>query len=161
MKKMVVYLLIAAVLVSSVFAWKSFCTPKPAGFKGECAKYYNSDEYYSIAKFEYKNWKYQLAEKNPAYSYYDIKVKGLPKIAKWTSTPEVHSVLVKAGKGTTAAAGGSEGVVKSEKDISHLTFCGKKQPNGGGGNGVPEFSTMAVGAAVLAVALGLVFIRRR
>jgi hypothetical protein len=79
----------------------------------------------------------------------------------------VYSVLVKAGNEQVEFDGGASGTVTSKKDISHITFCKYYDgSNGGctggncGGNGVPEFPGLAVGAAVAVATLGLVFLRK-
>jgi hypothetical protein len=139
------------------------------GFNCECQNFYNDSHYYTIEKWSFNSCKkdYVLEEENTKYKYYNINVDGNLKGADWTSSPEVVSVLVKAGKETVEFDGGLSGSVNTtKKDISHITFCGYKSNDGGctgsdcGSNGVPEFPKLSVVAAVLVVALGIVFLRK-
>jgi hypothetical protein len=141
-----------------------FC--KDAGFNCECQNFYNSSNYVAVEKFAMVGDEYKSDEVNPVYDYYDIDVEGNLQHINWTSNPDIYSVLVKMGNDRVALEGGSFGSYDSpRKDISHVTFC-RMKTNGGctgpncGGNGVPEFPAYSIGAAVLVVTLGLVFLRR-
>jgi hypothetical protein len=142
----------------------SFCGNE--GFNCECQNFYNDSDYYAIEKFAINDGEddYSSDEANSLYSYFNIDVTGYLKAANWTSNPAVYSVLVKAGNDREEFNGGTSGSVDSKKDISHITFCGYRTNNGGGDdggdNGVPVFPGVTIGAAVLVVTLGLVFIRK-
>lgn len=187
MKNIFVFVMVAILLVSGVIAAQtSFTTASQEkntsqihngicgnqGFNCECKEFYkNNTHYYSIAKWEYNDEKnnYILQEQNPLYHYYTITVNGNLKMANWTSNPDVYSVLVKVGNNRTEFRGGASGSVNSTKDISHITFCGYKHSGGTSacvgancnGNGVPEYSTLALVAAVITVMLGLIFLMKK
>jgi hypothetical protein len=144
----------------------SFCGDE--GFNCECQNFYNSTDYVAVEKWAYDGEKdYVLKEEKILYNYFNIHVTGDLKEADWTSSPEIYSVLVKAGNERVEFDGGLSGSVDSIKDISHVTFCKYNDgSNGGctgancGSNGVPEFPAFSIGAAVLVVTLGLVFLRK-
>ena len=99
------------------------------------------------------------------YKQFKFTIKGNLKAASWTSNLGVYSVLVKAGNSETAFAGGTSGSFTSQKDISHVTFCGHRAAtnggNGGGStNGVPEYSAITLGVAIVITTIGLVYLRR-
>jgi len=169
MKKIFVFILMAALFITSVVA-------SPAvneGFKSECQNFYNSSRYFTIAKWTYNETlqNYNLAEKNDLYSYYDTTVNGGKNSVAWASDVNLRTVLVKANE-TLEFKGGKHGQVNSTQDISDVTFCGYRSHsssvsggsnngiNNVSNNGVPEFPSFAMGAAVLLVALGLVFLRK-
>jgi hypothetical protein len=136
------------------------------GFNCECQNFYNSNDYEAVAKFEYIGEEYEEDEINPLYDYFVFDIDGNLSYVDWTSNPAVYSVLAKWGNETVEFDGGFSGSFESTgKDISHITFC-KMKTNGGctgpdcGENGVPEFPAYSIGAAVLVVTLGLVFLRR-
>jgi hypothetical protein len=170
MRQTIVFVIMAALLASAATAAVS-----NVGFDNECSSFYDSNNYYSIAKWVYSNEtnNYILEEQNSLYSYYGINVYGNLIAADWTSDPKVSFVIMNAGDESIEFNGGTAGYVNSITDINHITLCGHTvnkrviQPNNGcvgvdcGGNGVPEFSVITLGAAVLAVTLGLVFIRKR
>ncbi len=148
------------------------------GFDCECQNFYNDSDYRAVAKWAYGESDYALEIKNPNYNYITTNVTGDLNQASYDSdngnyAVEVYSVLVKAGNERTEYLGTS-GDITSVQDISHITFCtiyysgdGNGGSNGGGGcsngncNGVPEFSTVTLGAAIIIGALGLVYLRKR
>jgi hypothetical protein len=179
MKKLILFLALAFIMAGSAMAVKPTEVPKPKpfcgneGFDCECQNFYNSTDYYSIAKFEPKPapctsaaTSYFIAEQNTLYDYYDITVNGTAKSVSWTSDPDVYSALVKAGNDWVEYLGGKGSATSAKKAISHVTFCGKKNSNGGctgpncGNNGVPEFSLLTLGIATVAVTAGLVYLRK-
>ncbi|MFH1174372.1 MAG: hypothetical protein V1725_04520 [archaeon] len=137
------------------------------GFNCECQNFYNDAQYQAIEKWSYDSSEgdYVVDEANPTYDYFDIDVTGGLNAANWTSTPDVTSVLVKAGNERIEYAGSASGEVSSRKDISHITFCNHNNGNNGGGNGggngVPEFSPIAIGAAIVITTGGLVILRKK
>jgi hypothetical protein len=136
---------------------------KDNGFNCECQNFYKDTHYYAMSKWEYtcSAKDYTEVASNPLYGALDYNVDGTLKKISWTSNPEVYSVLVKAGNDYTEYVGGS-GSATSSKDISHVTFCGYKTSNGGGGpgNGVPEFSPVTLGIAMTLTTLGILYLRK-
>ena len=172
MKKAFMFVILALFLVSGVIATTSItCADKDKkgdkdnnGFNNECQKYFNDKNYFPLAKFDYNGHGYTLIEQSSDYDSYTIDVSGTSKKADWTSNPNVYSVLVTEGKKEVQFNGGLSGTITSNRDnISHITFCAKKTSGGGTGgvpSGVPEFSLLTMGIAVIAVSLGLVFLRK-
>jgi hypothetical protein len=181
MKTTYIFAIVALILASGVMA--ALNTNEACGTDGfncECKEFYHGDsKYYTIAKWEYSNDAYALTQQNKLYGYFSTDVTGNLNAADWTSNLNVYSVLVKSGEETIAFDGRSEGSVNSITGINHITFCGYKHGGNSGSrgasvgctgsscssntnsNGVPEFSTLTIGAAVLVVTLGLVFLRKR
>lgn len=134
-----------------------------SGFNNECRDVHSNS--YTIEKWEYDNSTEDYALDEESYHNFAINVTGDLQEANWTSDREIYFVLAKAGQNTTEYDGGLNGTINGlDKDISHITFCGKSSnggSNGGGSNGVPEFPAFALGAAVITAALGIVFLRKK
>lgn len=174
MKKLLLFAMIAMLLVTPIIATSEeenkcdtnwFCNQE---LTAECADFYGSQNYYTIATWTYDGNNYVITEQNNLYRYYNINLNGNLNSADWTANPNVKSVLVNAGNEKVEFKGGASGSVNSVNNINNVVFCGYK--NGGGSsksatindnsNGVPEFPALTVGVAVLVVTLGLVFIRK-
>ncbi len=173
MKKIIIYTIIMVVLITCAYAKPQDNNETEGydcgnqGFDCECQNFYNDSDYRAVAKWVFENDDYEIDEQNPAYSYIHTDVTGDLKSANWTSNNTVYSLLVKAGNDQEEFDGGTQGWVYSSKDISHITFCKYVHTNGGGGcangncNGVPEFSTLTFGAAIMIGAMGLIYLRKK
>ena len=131
-----------------------------------------------VAKWSCGDSGFTLEESN--YISYTTDVVGDCQGADWTSVPGADGLVVKAGTDSQVFPGGVSGTVEAwsqcqnaeckknvTRDISHVTFC--RNSDGGScrgqecdpGQGVPEFSTLTLGVAVLAATMGLVYLRKR
>jgi hypothetical protein len=183
MKKLFVFAIMAALLVTTVMATSENKNCETSWFCNQeistaCSDFYGNAQYYTIAKWTYNDNAYVLAEQNNLYRYYNIGVSGNSNSADWTSDPRIKSVIVKTSENSTEFAGGLSGAVASTKEITDITFCGYKNGGsngnginsapaksesfgGGASNGVPVFPSFTIAIAVLAVTLGLIFIRKK
>jgi hypothetical protein len=168
MNKTILLVLMSIMLVSFVSATddcsnKWFCAND---FNTQCQNFYGDSKYFTIEEWNY-NEGFLMGTENTVYSRFDIAVSGIPTSAQWTSnTYEVKSVIAKSGEEMTSFEGGLSGSVDNAQDIDTLIFCGynsgknKNMQLSAPTNGVPEFPAYSIGAAVLVVTLGLVFLRR-
>jgi len=169
-KKGLIVLLVVMLTIASIVG------ARVGSIDDECQAECGPD-YYGIVKFEWDNGGFE--PENPALFGYEITIEGDDEEAEWESDPNVHCVIVKAGQEEEQQTelecpGDDEGTVVGiegfnpkgkpiTKGISHVTFC-KYYKNGGGNdppNGVPEFSTMTLAAAIIIGSLGVAFLRKR
>jgi hypothetical protein len=146
---------------------KWFCSNN---FNSECQNFYGNSRYYTIEKWTFNDESnaYELEQENGLYNRFNIDVIGNREIANWNSNNNIKSVLA-VGDASESFEGGFSGLINNTQNVNHITFCGYNNGNNGGSivktsngpsNGVPEFPAFSIGAAVLVVTLGLVFLRK-
>jgi hypothetical protein len=154
--KGLIYALILLMIVSTAFALSADDECKANGYS------------YGIAKYTWNAQTSQFEVEPQAVSppdVYDIKfING-----KWDAFPSISGgVLITTGGKTTATIGGGSGIIP--ENTESLTFCGNNFHRGRGITafnteptelpGVPEFSVMTLGLAIVGVGLGLAFLRK-
>ncbi len=86
---------------------------------------------YGIAKWEWDfDWEEEIFKYIPEGDPNGTNVLGDLKLAEWWSNMLIAGIVWKAGQGVYIAPGGTSGTVSYEdgdenKNISHITFCGK------------------------------------
>ncbi|MBN2142780.1 hypothetical protein JW711_05625 [Candidatus Woesearchaeota archaeon] len=162
MKAILSYVLAALLIVSSASAIQQL---PPSTMDADCAELGYD---FAVAQWDYMGSSYVKIDEAGGYT---TNVVGDNQEANWTSSTSIAGVIVATANETHDYNGVASSETVEADGIAKITMCGRAPSSPGDGitgshnligpgAGVPEFSTLTLGAAVALGLLGVLYLRK-